>query len=311
MGIQLPASFGLAFLLRILPGMIITYPLLLATSPIIGFNLAGAEFELQVLIVGIGGLVLGVSLHCLDFTIYTFYEGRFGWLSELKGCMVCRLNNQIHQRYADDDRLRAHTKHLIQQKPLTIERQRQISALEMKRGEIWHYLFQFPAVTTNGSIQHRALLPTRFGNIILEGERYPEIKYGMDIVFFWPRMRFVIPKDIWGEIDTTKALVDFLVYLSFGLIIYTPIHVISYAIQRLPLQALVGLSIPFVAYLLYKASWNGIRTYYDYVKAVFDYYRKQLENKMVIKDKRDIDKEKEEWKKRWLYLQYHRYPSSA
>ena len=308
MGLQLPTSFGLAFLLRILPGMIVSCPLLLAISPLIGLNLVGTRFEQQVLIVGIVGLLLGVLLYCLDFRIYTFYEGRFGWLSGLRNYMVHRLNEEIRCKYAEEKELFDAVEHLRQLKPLTIERQRQINALELKLGEIWFYLLQFPLVVANGNAQHRALSPTRLGNIMLEGELYPERKYGMDIVFYWPRMRFIVPKDVWTEIDTTKALVDFLAYLSFALIVYTPIHIIAYLVLGLPLQALMGLLLPLAAYLLYRVSWDELRTYYDYVKAVFDSYRKDLGDKLMIKGKKEIEKEKEEWDKRWRYLQYHEYP---
>jgi len=310
MGLQLPTSFGLAFLLRILPGILLTYPLLLATSPIMGFDLIGAPLEQQVLIVGMVGLLLGVLLNCLDFTIYTFYEGRRGWLRELKDCMVNRLNREIRWKYSEEKKLFEKVEYLKQQKPITKEMQRQINALEMERGEIWFYLLQFPSVVTDDNVEHRALSPTRFGNIILEGELYPEMKYGMDIVFYWPRMRFVIPKHIWTEIDTSKALVDFLVYLSFSLILYTPIHIVAYVLLRLPLQALIGLLTPLVAYLLYKLSWDELRTYYNYVKAVFDSYRDDLKGKLKVKDSKEIEKEKEEWDKIWRYLQYHEYPDN-
>jgi len=310
MGLQLPTSFGLAFFLRMMPGIIVTYPLLLATSPTMGFDRIGAPLEQQVLIVGTVGLLFGVLLQCLDFTIYTFYEGRRGWLRELKDCMVNRLNSEIRWKYSEDNKLSKEVERLKQQELLTKETQRQINALEMERGEIWFYLLQFPSVVTNGNVEHRALSPTRFGNIILEGELYPEMKYGMDIVFYWPRMRFVIPKHIWTEIDTTKALVDFLVYLSFGLILYAPIHIVAYMLLGLPLQALTGLLIPLVAYLLYKLSWDELRTYYFYIKAVFDSYRDELKGKLKIKDSKEIEKEKEEWDKIWRYLQYHEYPQN-
>jgi len=308
MGLQLPTSFGLAFLLRILPGMIVSYPLLLAIFPILGLNIVGAPFEHQVLIVATVGLLLGIFLYCLDFTIYTFYEGRFGWLSELKNYMVHRLNEEIRWKYAEEKRLFDEAESLKRLKPSTIEGQRQINALEMKRGEIWAYLLQFPSVVANDNVQREALSPTRLGNIILEGELHPETKYGMDIVFYWPRMRFVVPRDVWIEIDTTKALVDFLVYLSFALIVYTPVHIMAYLVRGLPIQALMGMLVPLAAYLLYRVSWDGLRTYYDYVKAVFDFYREELQKRLTIKGKKEIEKEKEEWDKRWRYLQHHEYP---
>lgn len=72
--------------------------------------------------------------------------------------------------------------------------------------------------------------------------------------------------------------------------------------------ALMGIMIPLLAYLLYRLSWSVLRTYYDYIKAVFDSYRGELRKKMPIKTKAEILKEKEEWDKKWRYLQYHEYP---
>lgn len=308
MGLELPTSFGLAFFLRILPGFISSFPIIIVVSPYIGLDWTPLPFEQKILIVGIVGLILGIVLYSLDFFIYTRYEGRYGWPTCLKQLMITRLNNKIRRKYAEESRLSKETEDLKQKKTTSIEEQREIEALEMEWGEIWAYLLQFPMIVTGKEIQRRALAPTRFGNILLEGELYSEKKYGMDIVFFWPRMRFVVPENVWNEIDTTKALADFLVYLSFSLVIYAPIHIAGYLHQGHWQLALMGIAIPLLAYLLYRFSWSVLRTYYDYIKAVFDTYRGELGKKMPIKTRAEIMQENEEWDKKWRYLQYHEYP---
>lgn len=309
MGLELPTSFGLAFFLRILPGFIISFPIILVVSPYVGVDWPFLPFEQKILIVGIVGLILGIMLYSLDFLIYTRYEGRFGLPICLKQCMISRLNDKIRRKYDEESKLAAKIEDFKKKKNASIEKQREIEALEMRCGEIWFYLLQFPMIVTDEETQRRALAPTRLGNIILEGELYPEKKYGMDIVFFWPRMRFVVPEDVWKEIDTTKALADFLIYLSFSLLgIYAPIHIAGYLHQGQWQLALMGIIIPLLAYLLYWFSWSVLRTYYDYIKAVFDTYRGELGKKMPIKTRAEIIKENEEWDRKWRYLQYHEYP---
>lgn len=44
--------------------------------------------------------------------------------------------------------------------------------------------------------------PTRLGNIIESFENYPDVKYGLDSVFYWYRLWVVLDKDLREEIDS-------------------------------------------------------------------------------------------------------------
>jgi len=57
------------------------------------------------------------------------------------------------------------------------------------------------------------VLPTRFGNVIRSFESYPEKVYGADSIPLWPRLQAVLPKEVTGGIDDTRAQVDFFINL--------------------------------------------------------------------------------------------------
>jgi hypothetical protein len=59
--------------------------------------------------------------------------------------------------------------------------------------------------------------PTRLGNILDSFEEYPEVKYGLDAIFFWYRLWVVIDKALREEIDNAQSVVDSALYIAFAL----------------------------------------------------------------------------------------------
>lgn len=58
------------------------------------------------------------------------------------------------------------------------------------------------------------ILPTRFGNSLKASESYPNTRYGIDGVEFWPRLIHVIPPEYQQSIDGTRNELSFLVNMS-------------------------------------------------------------------------------------------------
>src|SRR5262249_35103697 len=83
--------------------------------------------------------------------------------------------------------------------------------------------------------------PTRLGNIIYAYEQYPLLKYGLDAVFFWPRLWLAVDKDLREEIDNHQAQADGLVYL-----------VTAFAITGLLLFITAWIDHQYPEFLLYK-----------------------------------------------------------
>ena len=57
-------------------------------------------------------------------------------------------------------------------------------------------------------------MPTKFGNILKASESYPNTRYGIDAVEFWPRLLHVIPLSYKQNIDEARNELSFLVNMS-------------------------------------------------------------------------------------------------
>lgn len=246
--------------------------------------------------------------------------------------MKNRLNQRISEKRKQDERILSRLSELRKKEELTakdeeetrkleketknVEKEiqkleQEIKKLEDRRGETWEFLLSFPVQEAYGE-SRRAVAPTRLGNILLEAELYPEATYSMDVAFYWYRLRHVLPDVVFNTMDKAKAIADFLVYLSFFLIFYTPLHLIGYLIQGQTLIALLGgvAGLP-VAYLLYRISLSPLSIYGQHFKAAFDNYRSDLAEEMGLgpetlsfESQQKIEGEKERWRRAWLFLQY-------
>ena len=85
----------------------------------------------------------------------------------------------------------------------------------------------------------RALWPTRLGNLIAAYEQYPRLKYGLDAVFYWPRLWVTISKDLREEIDNQQAQADGLLYVAAALITSVAILLLYAAVDTFAPKALV------------------------------------------------------------------------
>ena len=184
-------NFGLPFFLRVLlPGAVAAVAALPLLGPPLGWGLR--ELGLQadfagVVLLSVLTLGLGLVLWTLDDPIYELYEGR-RWprfLSEpLRGGCQSSVD-QLLRRFESVE-------------PETAEG-------EAENSEIWAELRQFPVGPDNQPV---ALRPTKVGNILMAYEQYPERRYGMDAVFYWPRLVLMLDRDAREEIDRNWATAD-------------------------------------------------------------------------------------------------------
>src|SRR5262249_2356964 len=89
--------------------------------------------------------------------------------------------------------------------------------------------------------------PTRLGNIIESFENYPNVKYGLDSVFYWYRLWVVLDKDLREEIDSAQAVVDSTVYISFVLYVSGLVMLVYAALAATVarLQSLSAAKLPY------------------------------------------------------------------
>ncbi len=188
--------------------------------------------------------------------------------------------------------------------------------------ELW---FELRAYPENDQGEPHATHPTLLGNILAAYEAYPGERYGMDAVFYWPRLWLELDSDKKQEIDHAWSVADGLVNLSavsalgaglWGLVGTAVVFSdwvsgsgIAGAIERaikpsLPFgnqYATWGgvLALVLTAWAFYRISLALHRRNGEIFKAVFDLYRGKLEPLTRIGPG-----ETEKWKKVWTYLQY-------
>jgi hypothetical protein len=152
------------------------------------------------------------------------------------------------------------------------------------------------------------IMPTRLGNIIKAAELYPgdEGRYGIDAVFFWPRLYQVIPD------NARTSLVDARTSLSLMLNICT-------LALGLAVGALIALAVTtwsaaacwataaggvVVAWLAYRSALGPARVYGELVRSMYDLYRGDLLAKLGFALPDTLAGERELWKN--LGLQMYR-----
>src|SRR5262249_841591 len=131
-------------------------------------------------------LLLGWLTDRFSDAIYRFYEGRSFWPDWLRNARI----KQNGERVLD---LLAQSKDAKAKKEFT------------RRDEVWAKLRRHPV---DESGKRFASHPTLLGNILAAYEAYPETRYGMDSVFFWPRLWLALPRETREEIDQGWAPAD-------------------------------------------------------------------------------------------------------
>jgi hypothetical protein len=258
-------DLGLPFFYRvILPGSFLT----VVTLPIIGpiltsLSIVGKDQTPYLIGIGIG---LGFIVSLLDTPIYQILEGRRGWPKWLSQLRMQRWSELVRKQYAIQDSL---------------------AEDDPRYGECWYLLRQFP-VGPDGN--PTVTMPSRIGNVIAAYEQYPELRYGMDSVFYWPRLWLVLEKDVRDEIDNPWAGVDAVLYSGFGAgvvgVLYLLIAAITGAAWALGYSALTAavpifwLAISIAMFVVYFACLRiavpSLVRIGENFKGAFDLYRSKL-----------------------------------
>jgi hypothetical protein len=144
----------------------------------------------------VGWLILAA-----DMPIYMLLEGRRYWptflwqkLHKCEQNRLQKLNKEVDKYYTKDESTRD-------------DKRRWVEASVGKRS--------YPIEKDNGD--RIASSPTRLGNTIDAFETYSETRYGLEAVFYWPRIWINLSKDLREEIDNQQAMADSAVYSTFAL----------------------------------------------------------------------------------------------
>jgi hypothetical protein len=316
---KLPFDFGVKLIFRlILPGFLLSLgflPLLRLVLQLEGWSNKW-EYAFVVMVI-----LLGWAIIITDMPIFMLMEGRRFWPGFIKDFAKRRLNRSL-------ETLKAKTE----------------DADPQKRAEAWFALRGSFQMSNVG--EYEVVLPSRLGNVLYAYETYSRRTYGLDAIFYWPRIWLKLDKDTREEIDNHQALVDSTVYAAFALFISALVWVL-YAIaklvivfvqsfplnpriqydltlidQRLPakgLALLVATVFVMAGYFIYHVSLFLYAQFGEVFKSVFDVNSAAINISPVMEEIAELTaesscpidlntlKKKEQFPIAARYLQYYRY----
>lgn len=282
---KLPFDLGVKFIFRLLaPGFVLSlglYPLLAGLR-----DASGVEVRVEYLFIG-SMLLMGWLVVLLDQPIYMIFEGRRFWPPWL-----WTLFYQIEQqRLAELLKLEENSYKLSKSK---VGYKKKL--FDKQNVEAWVQIRCFPL---NEEGAYEAAFPTRLGNLLTAYETYPDVRYGMDAVFYWPRIWFTLDKEVREELDTKQAVADSGIYVSFTLYANAVVWVVfclPYISQtninnHLPTIVPTWSLVPgflATAYIIYRLSLYPQAQYGETFKAIFDNNEKKIDVSPAIRRVADI-----------------------
>jgi len=250
---KLPFEFGVQLFFRlIVPGFFLAcglFPVLLRILDALTVRRFD-ELALGALVVACGWLVV-----LADMPIYMLAEGRRWWPAWLASAGQAREHRRL-------ERIATSIESPIRRTSLE-------ASVEYR---------QFP-LDSQGHPEPR--FPTRLGNLIAAFEEYPETRYGLDAVFFWPRIWLRLPEGTRAVLDGSQAVADSGVYSTICLFacstlwsVYTLLAAfglprVSPAVSVPEGVGIVALSAA-AAFAMYRVSVFANAQYGELFKATFD-----------------------------------------
>ena len=142
------------------------------------------------------------------------------------------------------------------------------------------------------------VLPSRLGNIIKAAEEYPYERYGIDAVFFWPRLIAVVPDAARGDLSDARASMALLLNVStLAFLLGVGSFAALAAAMLNPAAAFwaCGAGGLVLAALAYRSALAPGRIYAELVRAAFDLYRVDLLKQLNFGLPDNLDEERALW----------------
>jgi hypothetical protein len=310
---KFPFTFDTKLIFRlVLPGLLLAATM----APWVhwAMHAVGIGIKLQYAL-PVEAIAWGFAVVMSDMPIYMLFEGRRYWPGPLYRCLRARENKRRLALIAIMNREGPDTRRGLE-------------------AGVEHSKFPFDE-DGESYVEH----PTRLGNLIESYEVYPEVKYGLDAVFYWYRLWLMLDKDTRTELDNAQSMVDCAVYVAFVLGLSGLIFFMDASLEALSgiahwldwpwLQGLATFRLPYVpswpalillglmcflsGFVLYRFSLPAHAQYGELFKAVFDQYRSKLEFDDVVKQvglirgARYVKLEQaDKYRIAWLFLRWHR-----
>lgn len=296
---KLPFEASLKSVFRlVLPGFVLSlglYPLLHELT-----QLFHVEASPEVLVT-VSTVTLGWLFVTLDMHIYMVIEGRRYWPDWLRVPLQTREAKRLE-----------HLERMVDRTEHSNPSEYREASVELRR---------FPIDPDNEA--RSAEYPTRLGNLLAAYEGYPKLVYGMNAVFYWPRIWVAMDKDLREEIDSQQALADSATYVATALALCGALAFLYAGIGILPIPSvnwlprplasgLLGLASLAAARLLYRLSLHTHAQFGELFKAVFDMRRTSISVDDVVNEVTEIARlpypksARERYRIAWRYLQNYR-----
>jgi hypothetical protein len=142
------------------------------------------------------------------------------------------------------------------------------------------------------------VLPTRLGNALRAAESYPgdDQRWGLDAVFWWPRLYLILPDSARTQVDDARAALDQLVVLTMLSAVF---GVLALALSIAGLNLPAGLGCAGGAFLLsrgcYLAAVTSATVFGDLVRSCYDLFRADLLTRLGWQMPPTLKRERQLW----------------
>lgn len=160
--------------------------------------------------------------------------------------------------------------------------------------------------------QKDQLLPTQLGNVLRAAEDYSQSKYGMDIVFWWPRLWLILPEAVQQQLNDSETPMLSLLNLATQLVVISLIGFIYLCVQYTGpwkffaffaafITLIVGITLTTFAY---HGAVTHAKVYGTLIRSIVDTYRFDLLGTLRQPMPLNLHEEKKLWRNlmRWAYL---------
>lgn len=143
-------------------------------------------------------------------------------------------------------------------------------------------------------------LPTRLGNILKAAEEYPayEGRYGIDAVFFWPRLIAVVPDSTRANLSDARATFVLLLNVCTLALLFSVGALAALALAVIHPAGVFWASAAggvVLAYLMYRSALGPAQAYGELVRSTFDLYRGDLLNQLKLSEPASFAHERTLW----------------
>ena len=249
---------------------------------LVWLKIDGSDFSVVLAIVLVTSFTIAYTLMILNWALVRLYEGYYLPFPFGK-CVEGRKKRRLARRVAELE------ENLEKLSPGDDFYQRKWREYIEEKGQL---TARFPDNKDD-------ILSTRLGNIYRAFEEYPFVRYGMDGIFFWPRLSKVIPIDYATKIEAMNTAVAFLVNSSFiSLLISGEVTIALGQIKAwLEPRAFIVPICLGLSCLFYYAATSTALTYGQYVRTCYDLFRLDLLAALRIEAPDNPDDEKELWRR--------------